>query len=293
MSTKAQTSLEELYRTNNNQLEKNKQKQLEEAYVNQELMNKYLDKNMNDAGLGGSGIAELYKMQANTDYMNNRAAINSDFQSKQQELSNQYYTAKKDEEDAATAKLEEEKRLAQEKLEKEQKDMFQMYVNKVDNSLNQYGYLDDYVKSQLSEYFNRESIGEHYSSILDEYMNSYTATDEQKAYIKEQEDITKYSPYYEQYANQFLEETYNNLLSNNKLSSEQVQNYLKELEEIKHKIGDFYYEEIKRALLEFEETEDERKRREAFEKVWDSISPKEDTNEDSGGGGGGMFGGRR
>ena len=48
MSTKAQTSLEELYRTNNNQLEKNKQKQLEEAYVNQELMSKYLDKNMNE-----------------------------------------------------------------------------------------------------------------------------------------------------------------------------------------------------------------------------------------------------
>lgn len=266
MSTKAQTSLEELYRTNNNQLEKNKQKQLEEAYVNQELMNKYLDKNMNDAGLGGSGIAELYKMQANTDYMNNRAAINSDFQSKQQELSNQYYTAKKAEEDAAAAKLEEEKRiaqakleeekrLAQEKLEKEQKDMFEMYANKIGASLNEYGYLSDEAKNELNSYFNRDSIGEHYSNMLDEYMNLYTPNEEQKTEIKEKEN----EPYYALEAGKFNEKIIGSINEYDKLYDNDLNKYMEELESIREKVGEKYYQDAKRMLESLKMTEEENK----------------------------------
>ena len=109
--------MEEWYNTNNSQLEKNKQKQLEEAYINNELMNKYLNQVATNAGIDRSGIAELYKQQANNDYMNNRAEINSNYSDQQQDLYNRYFTAKKEEEDIANAKLEQEKKEAQLKEE--------------------------------------------------------------------------------------------------------------------------------------------------------------------------------
>lgn len=273
-------TLDEWYGKNLDSIKTDAQKQKESAYVDMQLLNKYLPEQLAHQGLSNTGVANAYSNQNDINYRNQIANINANTKQQELDLYNRYYAQKQDEQDREQLKIEEQ-----------QKNMFDMYRNKVDNSLNQYGYLDDEAKSQLSEYFNRESIGEHYSSILDEYMNSYTATDEQKAYIQEQENITKYSPYYEEYANQFLEKASNNLLSNKRLSSEQVQNYLKELEEIKHKIGDFYYEEIKQALLEFEETENERRIREAFEKAESSTSTKENTNKSSGGGG--SFGGGR
>lgn len=206
---------------------------------------------MKIAGLSGSGLAELYKQQANTNYMNNRAKINSNYSAQQQNLYNQYFSAKKEEEAKDQAKLEQE-----------QKNMFDMYVNKVDNSLNEYGFLDDDVREQLSKYFNKDSIGDHNYALLDEYMNSYTANDEQKAYIQEQEIIKENSPYYDHYRTEFLNEVTDNLLDNGKLTSDQVNEYLNKLDSIKDKIGSAYYDELKLALFESLETEEEKRIRE-------------------------------
>ena len=261
MSEKKQTSLDEWYKSNNEQLEKNRQKQLEETYINKELMAKYLGQDMKVSGLSDSGIAELYKQKSNTDYMNNRAQVNSNYEAQQQSLSNQYFAAKKEEEDIANAKLEQEKKEAQAKLEKEQNDMFQMYVNKVDNSLNQYGYLDDEVKSQLSEYFNRDSIGEHYSSLLDEYMNGYTPNAEQKAYIEEQEAAKEYVPYYDDEANKFTDGIYGMLDENGKITQEEATELYKKLEENRKLVGEDNYMAIYRGIKEMTETTEEANKR--------------------------------
>lgn len=261
MSTKKQISLDEWYKTNNNQLEKNKQKQLEETYVNNELMNKYLNQNLESQGLADSGIAELYRQQANTDYMNSRANVNSDYASKQQDLYNQYFTAKKEEEDIANAKLEQEKKDAQAKLEKEQNDMFQMYAEKIGASLDEYGYLSDNVKNELNAYFNRDSIGEHYSNLLDEYMNLYTPNEEQKAYIAEQEEAKKYIPYYEEEANKFVDGIYGLLDENGKITQEEATELYKKLEENRKAVGEDNYMEIYRGIKEMTETTEETNKR--------------------------------
>lgn len=266
MSTKKQISLDEWYKANNNQLERNKQKQLEETYVNNELMNKYLNQNLENQGLAGSGIAELYRQQANTDYMNSRANVNSDYASKQQDLYNQYFAAKKEEEDIDNAKLEEEKRIAdakleaekkaaQEKLEKEQSDMFKMYAEKIGASLDDYGYLSADTKNELNSYFDRNAIGEHYSAMLDEYMNLYTPNEEQKAKIEEQ----KNEPYYALEAGKFNEKVIGSINEYDKLYDNDLKKYMEELESIRGKVGEKYYQDAKLMLEELKMTEEENK----------------------------------
>lgn len=174
MSTKTQTSLEELYRTNNNQLEKNKQKQLEETYVNNELMNKYLNQNLENQGLAGSGIAELYRQQANTDYMNSRANVNSDYASKQQDLYNQYFTAKKEEEDIANAKLEQEKKEAQlkEEADKAKQESELKYNQSIYDA-----YLDTDYSNMFSQYDSDKDgkLTKEQAASMKEYItNNYT-----------------------------------------------------------------------------------------------------------------------
>ena len=71
-------------------LEQSRQNQLEETYVNQELLNKYLPENLSKQGLQNSGLAQLYANQANVDYQNTRANINANVDAQQQALQNAY-----------------------------------------------------------------------------------------------------------------------------------------------------------------------------------------------------------
>ena len=133
--------------------------------------------------------------------------------------------------------------------------MFQMYTNKVDNSLNEYGYLSEDTKNELNSYFNRESIGEHYSSLLDEYMNSYTATDEQNAKIEEQ----KNEPYYALEAGKFNEKVIGSINEYDKLYDNDLNKYMEELESIRDKVGEKYYNDAKLMLEELRMTEEEKR----------------------------------
>lgn len=89
------TTLDEWLNSNKSTLETNRQRDLEDNYTQQQLMNKYLAQDMKVSGLNGSGLGELYKQQRNVDYMNNRANINQGYAQQEQDLLNQYYAEKK------------------------------------------------------------------------------------------------------------------------------------------------------------------------------------------------------
>lgn len=276
-------TLDEWYNSNSKTLESKRQKQLEDAYVNQQLMNKYLGTQLANNGLSDTGVAPLYYKNNNANYRNEVANINASYMDNQQNLANKYYGYRKDEQDKADAlareeaakqeaKLEEEKRTAdakleaekkadQEKLEKEQSDMFKMYVEKIGASLDEYGYLSDDVKNELNAYFNRDSIGGHYSNLLDEYMNLYTPNEEQKAYIVEQEEAKKYIPYYEEEANKFVDGIYGLLDENGKITQEEATELYKKLEENRKAVGEDNYMEIYRGIKEMTETTEETNKR--------------------------------
>jgi hypothetical protein len=174
MSEKKQTSLDEWYKSNNEQLEKNRQKQLEETYINKELMAKYLGQDMKVSGLSDSGIAELYKQKSNTDYMNNRAQVNSNYEAQQQSLSNQYFAAKKEEEDIANAKLEQEKKEAQlkEDADKAKQESELKYNQSIYDA-----YLDTDYSNMFSQYDSDKDgkLTKEQADLMKEYItNNYT-----------------------------------------------------------------------------------------------------------------------
>lgn len=172
-------SLDEWYNTNQQNIERQAQQQYEDAYVNRELMNKYLNQNLASQGLADTGIANLYAQQANTDYMNQRANIANAQQEAETNLFNQYYTAKKEEKD------------------QQQKDVYNMVLNKVNNSLNEYGKLSDDTIIELEDYIDNSGLKDYYLNLAKNYVKGYTPTKEQNDIIKEQEEIKDLSPYYD------------------------------------------------------------------------------------------------
>lgn len=253
MATKAQTSLEELYRTNNNQLEKNRQKELEEAYVSQELMNKYLNQNLENQGLTGSGIAELYRQQANTDYMNSRANVNSDFASKQQDLYNQYFAAKKEEEDIANAKLEQEKKDAQAKEEAElkakQDSIFNMYINDVNTSINGYKYIDDDRWQELYDSFDWNAIGEDNAALLQEYLERKKGTTSQRQDKWYKEDSNKWI------ADKITE--IDGQYGDYRLDSSQMDSLMEYAKEVKQNMSDSQWNDFIGTLEQYRQTDED------------------------------------
>lgn len=173
-------SLDEWYNTNQQNIERQAQQQYEDAYVNRELMNKYLNQNLASQGLADTGIANLYAQQANTDYMNQRANIANAQQEAETNLFNQYYSEKKAEND------------------KKESAAFNMFQNKVNNALKD-GLLTDETEAELSAYLNDLGLGSYYTGLGTQYLSSYTPTQEQRKEISQ---------------NEFTEDIYNDISDN-------------------------------------------------------------------------------
>ena len=220
-------TLDEWYSANNNQLENNRKRQVEDAYVNQQLMNKYLQSNLSSAGLSRSGVASEYMNQSNIDYRNQVANINKNAQDSQLALANQYYGYKKDEQDKADALAREEaakqEQLAKEQaeeLKKKQDTLLGIYQQKVDNSLNEYGYLDDHTINSLYTQFNKDELGDTNYTYLDKYINMHRGSEED---IKRKGQDDAYKSYYYKFNDE-----YNNKINNYESNLLDINNALKE-----------------------------------------------------------------
>lgn len=178
---KTELTPEEWYKTQQQALDQSVQQQYEEAYVDRELMNKYLKQNLAQQGLDNSGIANLYAQQANTDYMNTRAEIAQDKQQSEMALLDEYYNKQKTEQAAKDAETK-----------SNQQDLYNMYLRKVDNAVGTNGYLTDSTVAELQNYFDTESLGEHYTTLINDYMAGYAPTAEQQVMINQQETANNF-----------------------------------------------------------------------------------------------------
>lgn len=200
-------TLDEWYNSNSKALESKRQKQVEDAYVNQQLMNKYLGDHLANSGLSNTGAASMYYANNNSNYRNEVASINSSAQDSQLDLANKYYGYKKQEQDEADAALKEK-----------QNTLLNMYLQKVDNSLNGYGYLDDAIIENLYTQFDKEGLGEANSNYLDRYINMNRGSEE--AILKKNQDEA-----YKNYAYMF-NDGYSNNNSNYNSYMNSIQNAL-------------------------------------------------------------------
>lgn len=218
-----EVTLDEWYNTNKNYLEKEKQLQMEDAYVNQELMNKYLNENLAQQGLDQSGIANLYRQQLNTDYMNTRANIANTNQQNQLDLYNKYYSAKKEEQD------------------KVQGQMYDMYTNKIANSVNQYGFIDDETQAALNQYIdeNPYKFGDNYKTLLQSQLDLYRGNEEQ---------INAYNQgNYQSY----LDDLYTRIGEAQAITDEDYETLVSELDNVRGKIGDSNYNNALQTLTAY------------------------------------------
>lgn len=158
-------SADEFYNSNAKQLESNRQRQLEDAYVNQQLMNKYLGTKIANTGLSNTGAENLYYSNANANYRNEIGNINANYQNSQQDLLNQYYGYKKQEKEKEEANLKEQ-----------QNALLEIYKGRVDKSLNDYNYLEDETSNDLYKDFDMNALGAENSAILENYMASHKGT---------------------------------------------------------------------------------------------------------------------
>lgn len=242
-------SLDEWYNTNQQNIERQAQQQYEDAYVNRELMNKYLNQNIASQGLADTGIANLYAQQANTDYMNQRANIANAQQEAETNLFNQYYSEKKAEND------------------KKQQDAYNLFTNKVNNSLNEYGKLSDDTILELQDYIINSGLDNYYTNLANQYIAGYIPTQEQKDHISEQEEIKTLAPYYEDESNRVLDEISSLInLDVNKLSDANVRRAYEILEKNRKLIGEDNYIAIYNKIRDLRMTEEDKKMLEQKEK---------------------------
>lgn len=157
--------------------EQNRNAELEQNYVKQQLMEKYLPQDMKVNGLSGSGLAELYKQKAKTDYMNNRATINANYNDSNQSLFENYTNKKLEIADA-------------EKAESDQ-NILDWYTRMHDGLTTKIDEFRDEETGKLSEedynslykYIedNKGNINNHYESLLKNYLDEYKMNEEQIA----------------------------------------------------------------------------------------------------------------
>lgn len=218
-----EVTLDEWYNTNKDYLDKEKQLQMEDAYVNQELMNKYLNESLAQQGLDQSGVANLFRQQLNTDYMNTRANIANANQQSQLDLYNKYYSAKKEEQD------------------KVQGQMYDMYTNKIANSVNQYGFIDDDTQAALNQYIdeNPDKFGSNYKDLLQSQLDLYRGNEEQiKAYKEDN---------YQSY----LDDLYSRIGDSTAITDEDYDTLVSELDTVKGKIGEANYHNAMQTLTAY------------------------------------------
>jgi hypothetical protein len=223
-------SLDEWYNTNQQNIERQAQQQYEDAYVNRELMNKYLNQNLASQGLADTGIANLYAQQANTDYMNQRANIANAQQEAETNLFNQYYTQKKAEEDAAKKEKEE--------LEKE---IYNIYSSKINNSVNDYGYIDQDQLIELTDYINSnaDKVGDKYQQLLQSQLDFYKPNEQQIQAYNEGNYQT------------YLDGLYERIGDAQGITDEDYDLLVGELDSVKTKIGDANYNNALQALTAY------------------------------------------
>ena len=168
--SKQAMSIDDWYNTSKSRLDQSRQNQLEDAYVNQQLLEKYLPERLAQQGIENTGVAELYRQQANNNYINNRASINQNYNDSLYNLDTSYYTQKKAEQDKIDAEAKER-----------QQALYNMYANKIDRSVNDYGFIDDENNNLLSQYINEnlDNLGD-YASLLDAQLGMYSGTDSQR-----------------------------------------------------------------------------------------------------------------
>ena len=217
-------SLDAMYNENKAFLDKQKQLQMEDAYVNQELMNKYLNENLAQQGLNNSGVANLYKQQLNTDYMNTRANIANQYAQDQLDLLNQYNADKKAEQD------------------KYQKANYDIAVDKINNSVNQqYGFIDDDTMASLREYFNenQDKYGSDYRSLLESQLDLYKANEDQL------------SAYNQGNYQTYLDNLYTRIGDAQGITDEDYDTLVGELDTVKNKIGESNYNNALQTLTAY------------------------------------------
>lgn len=183
-------TLKDYYGSAQSSLEQNRQKQLEEAYVNNQLINKYFPESMAKQGLANTGIEELYKQKANNDYRNERATINSNFENNQLNLLENYYTKQKADEEA----FKQEQKTEEEKKNQDILDWYSRIqsslTDKITKNMDDDGVIDDSVYDSLYKYIddNKSHLNDHYSDLLKNYLSDYKMSDEQRKKKKDEEE---------------------------------------------------------------------------------------------------------
>lgn len=219
-----ESALDAMYNENKVYLEKQKQLQMEDAYVNQELMNKYLNESLVQQGLDKSGVANLYKQQLNTNYANTRANIANQYAQDQLDLLNEYNAEKKAEQD------------------KYQKANYDIAVDKIKNSVNKdYGFIDDDTMAALNQYLdeNEYKFGSDYRSLLESQLDLYKANDEQiKAYNEGNYQL-------------YLDDLYTKIGDSQAINDEDYDTLVEELETHKSKIGESNYKDALQTLTAY------------------------------------------
>lgn len=219
-----ESALDSMYKENKAYLEKQRQLQMEDAYVNQELMNKYLNESLAQQGLDKSGVANLYRQQLNTDYMNTRANIANQYTQDQLALLNEYNADKKAETD------------------KYQKANYDIAVDKINNSVNkQYGFIDDDTMAALNLYIdeNSDKFGENYKTLLQSQLDLYRANEEQiNAYNQDN---------YQSY----LDDLYSRIGDAQGITDEDYDTLVGELDNVKNKIGESNYNNALQTLTAY------------------------------------------
>lgn len=208
-----ESALDSMYNENKAFLEKQKQLKMEDAYVNQELMNKYLNESLAQQGLDQSGVANLYKQQLNTDYMNTRANIANQYTQDQLALLNEYNADKKAETD------------------KYQKANYDIAVDKINNSVNKQGFIDADTMAALNLYIdeNSDKFGENYKTLLQSQLDLYSGNEEQiNAYNQDN---------YQSY----LDDLYTKIGDAQSITDEEYDTLVSELDTVKGKIGEANY----------------------------------------------------
>lgn len=177
-------TLKDYYGSAQSSLEQNRQKQLEEAYVNNQLINKYFPESMAKQGLANTGIAELYKQKANNDYRNERANINSNYENNQLNLLENYYAKQKADEEEQKQKQEEEYNKFYERYGRD------AYNDALDSN----GKITQEKANELKEKYEsmRDKLGDDWTDYIlyDIDRNTYTDSDEDRI-LQNQENIQK------------------------------------------------------------------------------------------------------
>jgi hypothetical protein len=117
-----QESITDDYNYNNNIIEQNQKKTLQENAISKELAMKYLPEHLKLQGMGGLGVSESAVISANNDFRNARNTINADAEMRKNELLKNYQDSMRTLDENSTTETQSirDKYFAREEEEREQ-----------------------------------------------------------------------------------------------------------------------------------------------------------------------------